>query len=185
MLVMRRPHEGKGYGLQIFCGPEGADYRRDVPLIGVDLGVEVAHIGGGEFAREIGKSGAELGKFFQRGVANYGDGVVGREIVFVVLESDEVKRVDQAVGGITGDDVDLMIEESAVKEAEVHDGWWGGEVERVTRAPAWEAVGAFQEFVADTGVPLWGQGGEIRRPPEMETLGVLAADDHGEGVFKA
>ena len=54
----------KGYGLQIFCGAEGADDRRDVALIGVDLGVEVAHIGGGEFAGEIGESFAELGKFF-------------------------------------------------------------------------------------------------------------------------
>ena len=44
----------KGYRLQVFFGPEGADYRRDVVLIGVDLGVEVAHIGGGEFAGEIG-----------------------------------------------------------------------------------------------------------------------------------
>jgi hypothetical protein len=43
----------KGYGLQILCGAEGADYGRDVALIGVDLSVEVAHIGGGEFAGEI------------------------------------------------------------------------------------------------------------------------------------
>jgi len=88
----------------------------------------------------------------------------------VVFESDEVKRIDQAVGGIAGDDVDLMIEQRAVQEAEVHHVWWGGEVERVTRAPAREAVGAFQEFVADTGAPLWGDGDEIGRRPEVENL---------------
>jgi hypothetical protein len=37
-------------GSKIFCGAEGADDCGDVALVGVDLGVEMAHVGGGEFA---------------------------------------------------------------------------------------------------------------------------------------
>ena len=109
-------------------------------------------------------------------MANDGDGVVGREIVAIVFEGDEMKRVDEAVGGIAGDDVDLMIDESAVEEAEVHDVGRSGEVETVAIAPAAEAVGAFEEFVADAGVPLgsdwsdighsYGDGGFARRRRE-------------------
>ena len=54
----------------------------------------MAHFGGSEFAREIGEGGAELRKFFQRGTANDGDGVIGREIVAIVFEREEAERVD-------------------------------------------------------------------------------------------
>ncbi len=42
--------EGLVSRLEIFCGAEGADYSSDVALVGVNLGVEVAHVGSGEFA---------------------------------------------------------------------------------------------------------------------------------------
>ncbi len=96
-----------------------------------------------------------------------------------------MKRVDEAVGGIAGDDVDLMIDESAVEEAEVHDVRRSGEVEIVAVAPAAEAVGAFEEFVADAGVPLGSDRSEIGHGAEMEGLRVVSADDHGESVFEA
>jgi len=154
-------------------------------LIGVDFGVEMAHFGGREFSGEIGEGGAELRKFLERVAANDGNSVVRREVVEIVFESDEVKRVDEAVGGIAGDDIDLMIDESAIEEAEVHDVGLRGEVESVTSAPTAETVGALEEFVADTGAPLWGDGGEVGHGEEVEALRVVATDDHGESVFKA
>ena len=154
-------------------------------MIGVDLSVEVAHICGGEFVVEIGEGGAELGEFFEGVVANDGDGVVRREIVAIVFEGDEMERVNQAVGGIAGDDVDLVIDEGAIEEAEVHDVWWSGEVERVAITPAAEAVGTLEEFVADTGAPLGSDGSEVGHGAEVESLRVALADDHGEGVFEA
>jgi len=92
-------------------------------------------------------------------VADDGDGVIGREIVEIVFEGNEVERVDEAVGGIAGDDVDLMIDEGSIEEAEVHDIGRGGEVEIVAGTPAGEAVGAFEKFVAYAGVPLGSDGG--------------------------
>jgi len=92
-------------------------------------------------------------------VADDGDGVIGREIVQIVFEGDEAERVDEAVGGIASDNVDLVIDEGSVEEAEVHDIGRGGEVEIVAGAPAGETVGAFEKFVAYAGMPLGGDGG--------------------------
>ena len=154
-------------------------------MIGVDLSVEAAHVGGGEFVVEIGEGGAEFGKFFERVVANDRDGVVRREIVAIVFEGDEMQGVDQAVGGVAGDDVDLMINEGAIEKAEVHDVRRSGEVEIVAGTPAGESVGTLEEFVTDAGVPLGSDGSEVGHDAEVESLRVALADDHGERVFEA
>lgn len=175
----------KFLGLEIFCRAEGADYGGDITLLGVDLGVEMTHFLGGDFAGEIGEGGAELREFFEGGLADDGDGVVGREIAEIVFKSKEMEGVDEAVGGIAGDDIDLMIDQGAIEEAEVHDLRRGREMEAVTLAPPGEAVGALEEFVADADAPWGNDGGEIGHGVEMEFLRVVAADDHGEAVFEA
>jgi hypothetical protein len=156
-----------------------------VLMLGVDGVVEAADVGGGEFAGEIGERGAELGESRERGLADDGDGVVGRKVVAVVFEGDESKRVDEAVRRIAGDDVDLMIDESAVDEAEVHDFGRFGKTEIVAIAQRAEAVGAFEEFVANAGAPLRGDGRDVGDFLEMEIFRVIAADDHGKSVFEA
>src|SRR5438034_7062198 len=55
----------------------------------------------------------------------------------------------------------------------------------VAIAPAAEAVGALEKFVADADAPFRSKGRDIGNFLEMEILGVVAADDHGESVFKA
>ena len=78
-----------------------------------------------------------------------------------------------------------MIEKSAIEEAEIHDVGLGSEVEIVTAAPTAKAVGVFEKFIADTGVPLGSDWGEIGHGMEMEVVGVVTADNHGESVFEA
>ena len=52
---------------------------------------------------------------FGEGVAaDDGDGVVGREVMFVVDEWNEVQRVDQAVRRIASYDVNFFVDEGAV-----------------------------------------------------------------------
>jgi hypothetical protein len=171
--------------LETFGQAEGADDSGGIPVLGVDGVIKAAHVRGGEFASEIRKGGAELGEFLESGAANDGNGVVGREIVAVVFEGDEAEGVDEAVGGITGDDVDLMIDEGAVDEAEVHDARLPGEVEGVAVAPAAETVGALEEFVADADAPFGGEGRDIGNGAKVGDFGVVAADDHGKSVFEA
>src|SRR5260370_33166869 len=52
----------------------------------------------------------------------------------------------------------------------------------VAIAPAAEAVGALEEFVADAGAPFGSNGSNVGDFLEMEIFGVVAANDHGEGV---
>ncbi len=78
-----------------------------------------------------------------------------------------------------------MIDEGAVDQPEVHDAGRLGEAEAVTFAEAGEAVGALEEFVADAGAPTGSDGNNFGDFSQMEVLRVIAADDHGEGVFEA
>src|SRR5437660_1801828 len=78
-----------------------------------------------------------------------------------------------------------MIDEGSVDEAKVHHFGRLGEMQIVTIAPAAEAVGALEKFVADAGAPFRSKGRDIGDFLKMETFGVVAADNHGESVFKA
>src|SRR5438309_10503969 len=77
-----------------------------------------------------------------------------------------------------------MIDKGAVDEAEVHHFGRFCEMQIVAIAPAAEAVGALEKFVADADAPFRSKGRDIGNFLEMEILGVVAADDHGESVFK-
>ena len=154
-------------------------------VLGVDGIVQAAHVGGGKFSGEIGQGRPNLGKPRESGLANDGDSVVGRKIVKVVDERDEAERVNEAVGGIPGNDVHLMVEKGAVDEAEIHDAGRRREAKRVAIAPAAEAVGALEEFVADTDMPLRSNRGEVGHGAKMEFSRIEATDDHGKGVFKS
>ena len=164
---------------------ESAHDGGGVLVLGVHGVVEAANVLGGEFAGKIGERGAKLGKLLESGLPDNGDGVVGREVVKVIDEGDEAEGVDKAVGGIAGDDVNLMIEEGAIDEAEVHDFGGFGKAEMVAGAEAGEAVGALEKFVADAGAPFGGERGDVGERLEVEIFGVVTADDHGEGVFEA
>jgi hypothetical protein len=171
--------------LEVFGGAEGADYGGGVVLVGVDFGVHVAHVGSGDFSGEVGEGCAKCGEFCERVAADDGDGVVGREIVAIVGEADEMERVDEAVGGIAGDDVDFLVDERAVNEAEVHHARRFREMQTVTLNEAAIAVGAFEKFVADAGAPAWGDRNDVGDFGEMELFGIGSADDHGKCVFES
>jgi len=94
-------------------------------------------------------------------LADDGDSIVRREIVAIVGQSDKAKGVNQAVGGVAGDDVHLMIDERAVDEAEVHDSGGFSEMEMIAIAPAAETVLALEEFVAHADPPFAGHGRDI------------------------
>ncbi len=166
-------------------GAEFADDGSYVALAGVDFGVHMAHFGGGDFSGEVRKREAERGEFCEGVAADYGDGVVRWEIVTVVGEADEMERVDKAIGGITSNDVDFLIDERAVDEAEVHDAGRFSEMQAVALGEAAVAVGAFEKFVADAGAPFWSERNEVGDGAQVKLLSVRAADDHSEGVFES
>src|SRR6266699_4756905 len=143
-LKSRKMPEGRQ--LETLSRTELAHNRNGILVQSINRVIQVAHVGGREFAGEISEGGAKLREAGESGLANDGDGVVGRKVVAVVGE---------------GDNVDLVIEEGAVDEAEVHHVRLPGEVEAVQIAQGAEAVGALEEFVADAGAPLRGDGSDI------------------------
>src|SRR6267378_4012021 len=147
--------------------------------------VETADISGGKLTGQIGDGGTKLGESRESGLADDGNGVIGREVVAVVFEGDESERINEADGGVTRDDINLMIDESAVDETEVHDFGRFGEMEIVAAAPAGEPVGTFEKFVADTDSPFGRERHDVGDFLEMKIFRVITADDHGESVFEA
>src|SRR6266700_3113334 len=121
----------QGRQLETLRRTELAHNRNGILVQSIDRVIQVAHVGGREFAGEISEGGAKLREAGESGLANDGDGVVGRKVVTVVGEGDKAEGVDEGVRGIAGDNVDLVIEEGAVDEAEVHHVGLPGEVEAV------------------------------------------------------
>jgi hypothetical protein len=171
--------------LKPFGRKELADDGGSVLMLGVDGVVQAAHVGGGKFSRKIGECAAELRKPRESGLTDDGGSVVGRKIVEVVDKRNEAERVNEAVGGVAGDNVHLMVEEGAVNEPEIHDVGRRREAERVAITPAAEAVGALEEFIADADAPFRSEGSDVGYFLQMKALGVFGADDHGERIFEA
>src|ERR1700687_242451 len=171
--------------LKIMCFAEGANGGSRVLMLRIDGVIEAANVGGSELAREFGERGAKLGKFSERGLADNGDSVIGRKIMKVVLESDQAEGVDLPVGGVASDDIHLMIEERAINEAEIHGGGRRSETQIVAARESRVTVRAFLKFIANTGTPLRRDGNEIGDSPQVKTVGVIGANDHGKGIFKA
>ncbi len=164
---------------------EGTHNGGSVLMLGINGVIEPANVGGGELASEIRQRGAELRELRECGLAHDGDGVVGREVVAVVLEGDEAESINEAISGVAGDDVHLMIQKRAIDEAEVHDFRRFGKVEMVAGAETGESVGALEKFVAHTGTPLRRDRSEIGNRAEVKILGIVAANDEYEGIFEA
>src|SRR5260370_11720864 len=96
-----------------------------------------------------------------------------------------MERLNQAVGGVAGDDVDFFVDEGAVDEAEIHDAGRGGKMQTVKLAPAAKTVRALEEFVSETRAHLGSVGNDVAGVLQVQALGVVTTNDHGKGVFKA
>jgi hypothetical protein len=175
----------KNASLEALRSAKGADYASGIALVGVHFGIEVAHFVGGDLAGEIGERRAKLRKLVEGIVAHDGDRVVRRKIVKVVIERNEVQRVDEAVGGVAGDDVNLMVDKRAIEEAQIHDVGRLGELQIVTTGPAGEAVGTFEKFVAHADAEFTRDRRKVGHGVKMGAIGVVSAYHHGEGVGEA
>src|SRR5258707_7391912 len=58
-------------------------------------------------------------------------------------------------------------------------------MQAVELAPAAEAVGPLEEFVAEAGAHFGGVWDDVAGVAEVEALGVFSADDHSESVLEA
>ena len=96
---------------------EFADDLGGVAVVAIHGVVEPAHVGFGDFSREGVEDGAQFRVLCQDLGAHYGNCFVGREVVAVIFERDEIEGIDQAVGGVSGDDVNLFFFQGAVDQS--------------------------------------------------------------------
>src|SRR5579863_10128515 len=94
-------------GLQPMGGAKFADNFGGVAVLTVNGFVHGAHVVGGDVSGEGVEGRLDLRPAAERVVADERHGLVGREVVAVVLKDGEVKGLDGAVGGIGGNHVDL------------------------------------------------------------------------------
>jgi len=74
--------------------------------------------------------------------------------------------------------------ESTVEQAEVHGARGCGELEAVGCGETGQAVGALLKLVAHAETPIGRVLRGLGECGEVQAAGVIATNDHGEGVFK-
>src|SRR5580658_8947298 len=119
------------------------------------------------------------------GFTYHGHGLIGREIAAIVAEDDQAKRGDQPVSGIACYDVHLLLLQSAIQQAQIHDARLSDEAEAVSLCPAAIAVRTLHELVPEARTPLRRVGHHVGDHTEMQAPGILAADDDRERVVEA
>src|ERR1700751_3196182 len=115
-----KPESPRGFRLQAFGLTEGPHHHYVIALVGIHFGVEMAHFVGGDFPAKAGERGTKLRKSRQGLSPHDGYGIIGRKIMAIIFKDGEMQRIDQSIGGIAGDHVDLLIDKGAIDQAEVH-----------------------------------------------------------------
>src|SRR5882724_10482749 len=96
-----------------------------------------------------------------------------------------MEGLNEAVGGVAGDDVDFFVDEGAVDETEIHHAGRGGKMQTVKLAPAAKTVRALEEFVSEARAHLGDVWDDVAGVAEVQALCIVTTNHHGKGVFKA
>src|SRR5687767_1781063 len=86
----------------------------------VDRAVKAAHRRGINFRRKTAERFTYSRPCFEDGSPNDRSRFVRRKEPLVIHELHEIELLDQAVGGVAGDEIDLAIGERAIGECELH-----------------------------------------------------------------
>ncbi len=97
----------------LFVSPLFNDFGH-AALLTVNFVIELAHLCGREHVAEALENGAQSGRALERVAADEDDGFVGRKVLAVVCELEEIEGGDESVGRIAGDDVHMAFGEGAV-----------------------------------------------------------------------
>ena len=100
---------------------ELANHFDEVPVFAVHRIVQPAHLLIGDFPAELIERFPNLRMALERLAANHGHGLIRGEVVLVVLQDGQVAGGDQAVGGVARHQVNLLLQQRAVKQAQVHN----------------------------------------------------------------
>ena len=110
--------------LKLLLLEEFAHNLLHVAMLTVDGVVETAHVFVGDFPGELIQRVLHFGVTRQRFLANDGHGLVGRKIMFVVVQHEQVQRRNEAVGGVSCNQIYLLISQGPWEKTEIHHSWW-------------------------------------------------------------
>ena len=110
---------------------------------------------------------------------------IRREVVLVVLQNCQIARGEQSVGRVSGDQIHLLIEQRAIKQAQIQDSRLGGELQTVNAREAGISVRALHELVAKAGAPVVRVRAASVRVRQMQSARVFAAHHDRESVVES
>ena len=96
-----------------------------------------------------------------------------------------MEGVDQPIGRVAGDHIDLPARQSLVRQPEIHDTRRHREMHVVQFSQAGIAVLSFDEFVSKSGRPLFGIRRRIGNRFQFESLCVVSAHHNHKRIVEA
>src|SRR6476661_9107541 len=100
-------------------------------MLPVDCVIELAHVIVGNLSSKFIQRLFHFWMTHQSLLTNDGDCFIGWKIVTVVFENKEIERRNEPVGRVSGDQVHLLIFESASEKAQIHDAWGSREMQPI------------------------------------------------------
>ena len=94
----------------------------------------------------------------QRSFANDGHRFIWREVVAVVFQYKKIESRDQAISGISRDQIHLFFLQGTCQQAKVHDARRRGKSKTVGCDQTLVTIRTLHKFVTKPWPPLWGIG---------------------------
>src|SRR5258708_13888467 len=117
-------------------------------------------------------------------LANYRHRFVGRKIVAVIIEHEQIQRWNQPVGGIARSYINLTILQRRSEQTQVHDAGRRGKVQAIGGSQPGIPIRPLHELVAESCSPLRTESRSLRQGLEVQTARVFPTNFHRESIVK-
>ena len=164
---------------------EVAHHLSDLAVPDVSLVVHAPHLRLRDGAGQAVEGGAQLRARAQDRAPRHGHRLVGREEAPIVLELRQPELVDQAVGRVARDQVNLAAGERAVGERQIHLPRRRGEAQPVSPREARVTVLTRHEILPEARAPARRVPRRVRDRPQPEPPRLVTAHQDRERVVEA
>src|SRR5580704_49020 len=110
--------------------------------------------------------------------------LVGRKVSLVVFENDKVARGQQPIGRVSNDQVDLLIKQGTIEQAQIENPRGCGESQSVDTRQVLVPVRTLHKLIPEPGAELRSVPGGVAERLQFESACILAANDHGKRVVE-
>src|ERR1700730_16797581 len=111
--------------------------------------------------------------------------LVGREVMLVVFENDKVARGEQSIGRVSNDEVDLLIKQGTIEQAEIENPRGRGEPPSVDTRQGFVPVRTLHKLIPEAGAELRSVPGRVAERLQVESACILATNNDRKGVVES